>query len=72
MTITLEPGPYWTFLIRAASGANRLIQHDTDFARLAQTFGWTGTDDASIESVWDAYEFLEDNLFASVNDPGYF
>jgi hypothetical protein len=70
--ITLEPGPHWTFLVRAANGANRLVQHDTDFARVAQTFGWTGIDDISPESVWDAYEFLEENLFASVDDPGYF
>ncbi len=72
MTITIQPGPYWTFKIRAEKGANRLVQRDTDFARVAQSFGWAGKDDASPKSVWDAYEFLEEHLGKTVDDPGYF
>ena len=72
MRITLRPGPYWTFLIRATNGMTRIVQHDTDFAPVAQTFGWAGQDDSSPESVWDAYEYLEEHLGTTVSAPGYF
>lgn len=71
MKITLEPGPCWTFLLRAETGITRLVQHDADFPDVARTFGWRGNG-KSPAAVWDAYEFIEQHLGASVDDPGYF
>ena len=72
MKIALEPGPCWTFLLRAENGASRLVQHDTDFPGIARTFGWPGKDDESPAAVWDAYEFIELHMGESADDPGYF
>lgn len=72
MKITLEPGPYWTFLLRAETGITRHVQHDADFPGVAQTFGWRGKDDKSPAAIWDAYEFIEQRLGNTVDDPGYF
>jgi hypothetical protein len=39
MTITLKDGPFWTFLVEAASGRTILIQHDWEFPGFASAFG---------------------------------
>jgi hypothetical protein len=72
--ITLEDGPCSTFLIRELeSGNTRLIQIDTDFPRLAQTFGWSGyCDKLSLQVICDAYAFLDEHVEAKADDPGYF
>ena len=72
MKLTVEAGPCFSFLLRSEAGATRLVQRDTDFALLAQAFGWTGEDDATSESTWNAFRFLESQLGESIDDPGYF
>jgi hypothetical protein len=72
MTITLDDGPYFTFLIRSESGQTRLVQHDTDFPPVARTFGWGGPEDGSLEAIWDAYAFLDEHVGNTADDPGYF
>lgn len=67
--ITLESGQFgWDYLIVADDGRDVLIQSDTDYPGLAMTFGWSG-DESDIDG---AAEFLDDNIGASVEDPGYF
>jgi hypothetical protein len=71
--ITLEDGPYFTFLIREQeSGNTRLVQFDQDFPPVAKSFGWPGIDDLSGNSIWDAYAFLDEHVGAKADDPGYF
>lgn len=72
MKVTIEAGPCFSFLLRHETGETKLVQRDTDFALLAQAFGWSGTDDATAESTWDAFRFLEWRLGESIDDPGYF
>lgn len=72
MTITLEFGPYFTFIIRNQAGRTRLVQHDTDFPGVAATFGWSRPRPKTPEAIWDAYEFLEQHVGVTVDDPGYF
>jgi hypothetical protein len=72
MKISLEQGPYCTFLLRADSGDTRLVQFDSDFPGVARSFGWQGPPRDTRESIWDAYEFLEQSVGADIDDPGYF
>lgn len=72
MKIALEQGPYSTFLLRAETGDTRLVQFDSDFPGVARSFGWEGPPRETRESIWDAYEFLEQNVGADIDDPGYF
>ena len=84
MTITLKDGPYWTFLVQAASGRSLLVQQDWEFPAIASAFGWTpcscGQTDGTIacehrtvaEMIWDAYDFLNSRVGESIDDPGYF
>ena len=72
MMITLERGPYFTFVIRSDVGQTRLVQSDTDFPGVAASFGWGGSRDDTLEKIWDAYEFLEEHVGTSADDPGYF
>jgi hypothetical protein len=71
MKITLEPGPYWTFLLRAETGITRLVQHDADFPGVARTFGWRANGNLPA-AIWDAYDFIEQRLGDTVDDSGYF
>lgn len=67
--ITLESGSFgWDYVIAHDDGREVLIQSDWDYPGTARTFGWDG-DDADLEG---AAEFLDDNIGASVEDPGYF
>lgn len=70
--IVLEPGPYFTFLIVAPDGRSRLVQHDADFPGVAATFGWRMPNLVTPETLWDAYEFLDNHVGCSAEDPGYF
>ena len=72
MKISLENGPLWTFLIQAETGESRLVQFDSDYSGVARSFGWQGPPRETRESIWDAYEFLEQNVGADIDDPGYF
>lgn len=72
MRISLEDGPFFTFLVCAESGDTLLVQFDADFPGVARTFGWRGTDDRTPESLWDVYAFLDEHVGSSVEDPGYF
>lgn len=72
MKITLEHGPFFTFLLRSEQGASRLVQFDADFPSVARTFGWSGSGEETPESIRNAYEFLERTVGARVDDPGYF
>jgi len=72
MRITLEDGPYFTFVIRAETGESRLVQHDTDFPPVAASFGWPGQYDGSLEAIWEAYAFLDQHVGDTADDPGYF
>lgn len=72
MTITLEQGPWFTFVLRSDTGETRLVQHDGDFPGVAKTFGWTGYQDDTPEAVWQAYDFLDRSVGETVDDPGYF
>lgn len=72
MTITLEHGPYFTFIIRSQTGMTRLVQHDTDFPGVASAFGWGGSRAETPEAIWEAHEFLEEHVGVTADDPGYF
>ena len=67
--ITLESGAFgWDYLIVNDRGESILIQSDYDYPGVATTFGWAGPDD----DISGAAEYLDDNVGASVEDPGYF
>jgi hypothetical protein len=69
VSITLESGQFgWDYIVASDNGQEVLIQSDTDYPGTARTFGWDGDDD-DIEA---AQAFLDDNIGASVEDPGYF
>ena len=44
----------------------------SDFPGVARAFGWHGPPRDTPRSIWDAYEFLEENVGADIDDPGYF
>lgn len=67
--ITLEAGSFgWDYVIVHDDGRELLIQSDHDYPGTAHTFGWTG----DYEDIAGAAEFLDDNIGATVEDPGYF
>lgn len=67
--ITLESGAFgWDYQIVNDRGESLLIQTDYDYPGVASTFGWAGPDN----DIAGAQEFLDDNVGASVEDPGYF
>jgi hypothetical protein len=84
MKITLEDGPFATFVIRAADGRTILVQTDWDYPGLAATFGWVACDFGDTDGTVDclhrtasrmmreAYAYLSDHVGDSVDDPGYF
>ncbi|MFN0021311.1 MAG: hypothetical protein ACKVP0_23930 [Pirellulaceae bacterium] len=84
MTITLEDGPFSTFLLKAADDRSILIQTDYDFPGVASSFGWQpckcGATDGTIDCphqtatgmIVEAREFLASKIGASADDPGYF
>lgn len=72
MKINLDYGPFFTFLLKGEKGESRLVQFDADFPGVARAFGWRGPPRDTPRSIWDAYEFLEENVGADIDDPGYF
>ena len=84
MRITLEEGPFGTFLVTAEDGRDLLVQTDVDFPGLAATFGWTpcscGQTDGTIdcahrsatEMIAEARDFLHERAGSTADDPGYF
>jgi len=67
-SVTLEEGDFGTYLVTDANGNDVLFQVDMEYPSLAQMFGWDG-DSLDIEG---AIEFLDDNIGAEAEDPGYF
>lgn len=84
MRITLEHGPVGTYVVRSETGASVLVQIDWDFAGLARSFGWVpcfcGDTDGTIdcphrtanEMLCEARAFLDRQIGAHADDPGYF
>ena len=72
MKVNLDYGPFFTFLLKSEVGESRLVQFDADFPGVARSFGWQGPPRDTNESIWDAYEFLEENVGVDIDDPGYF
>jgi len=67
--ITLQLGQFgWDYLVVADDGRDLLVQNDYDYPGLATTFGWSG----DAEDIAAAQEYLDNHLFESVEDPGYF
>ena len=71
MTITLEAGPWFTFVLRAETGETRLIQHDGDFIGVARSFGWDGEERDVMAAVSSAVDFLRSHVGETIEDPGY-
>tara|TARA_Y100000004_G_C8934118_1_gene421346 strand:+ start:1004 stop:1231 length:228 start_codon:yes stop_codon:yes gene_type:complete len=72
--ITLENGPYGTYLIVNNDGRDILVQVDYDYPSLADSFGWgefNGEEDIS-DQIAKATEWLDDHIGAKAEDPGYF
>jgi hypothetical protein len=72
MRIVLLDGPWSTFILRSQTGKTLLVQFENDIVGVAQTFGWPGTDDGSVEARSDAFDFLSSRVGESTEDPGYF
>jgi hypothetical protein len=72
MKITLQHGRHWTFRIRAESGQSVAISGDWDFPAAAAAFGWCRNEATGDDMVWDTYEYLEQHVGATADDPGYF
>jgi len=71
MTVTLEVGPWFTFVLRAETGETRLIQHDGDFIGVARSFGWVGEECDRMTAASSAVEFLRLHVGETIEDPGY-
>jgi len=72
MKIVLMDGPWSTFILRSQTGKTLLVQFENDIVGVAQTFGWPGTDDGSVEARSDAFDFLASRVGEITEDPGYF
>src|SRR5688500_5701134 len=70
MKIILEKGPEFAFLLKAETGDSRLVKLDSEFPGVARSFGWQCPTEDSRDSIWDAYEFPEENVGADIEDPG--
>lgn len=67
--ITLEAGQFgWDYIVATENGGTFYIQTDTDYPGIAMAFGWSGDED----DIEGAQAFLDDNIGATVDDPGYF
>lgn len=78
MRIYLERGPHGTYLIKAEDGRDLLIQTDWDRPSVASTFGWRGKfskkkyGTGPSAEIHAATDWLDDNIDAEADDPGYF
>ena len=71
--VRLEQGDFGTYLIvNCETGADILIQSDTDFPSLAVDFGLAIEEPLTIESIGKAIDYLDDNIGTTIDDPGYF
>ena len=82
--VTLESGPYGTYLLVNDDGQELLVQTDWDYPGVASNLGWSpchgdtdGTVDCSCgkrarDLIASAAEFLDDHIGESFEDPGYF
>tara|TARA_Y100001951_G_C11134521_1_gene180078 strand:- start:336 stop:599 length:264 start_codon:yes stop_codon:yes gene_type:complete len=71
--VRLEQGDFGTYLIvDCTTGADILIQSDTDFPSLAIDFGLAIEEPLTIESIGKAIDYLDDNIGTTIDDPGYF
>ena len=76
MQMTLQRGDFGTYLAVAEDGRSQLFQTDWDYPALANNFGWEGYPivDGSFasETIAEAIEYLDENIGAKAEDPGYF
>ena len=76
MKITLQEGQFgWDYLIVAEDGQDILIQTDWEYPEVARTFGWETPEGKALtasEEIALAQQFLDDNIGAEAEDPGYF
>tara|TARA_R100001377_G_scaffold9756_1_gene4970 strand:+ start:2503 stop:2766 length:264 start_codon:yes stop_codon:yes gene_type:complete len=71
--VRLEQGDFGTYLIvNCATSEDILIQSDTDFVGLAEVFGLAIEEPLTIESIGKAIDYLDNNIGATIADPGYF
>jgi hypothetical protein len=72
--IRLEAGSFgWDYLIvNVDTGDDILVQTDWDYPGVASTFGWGDYTDNPDEDIPAAQEFLDENIGAVMEDPGYF
>ena len=71
--VRLEQGDFGTYLlVNCATSEDILIQSDTDFPSLAIDFGLAIEEPLTIESIGKAIDYLDDNIGATIADPGYF
>jgi len=72
--VRLEQGDFGTYLIvDCTTGADILIQSDTDFPSLAIDFGLAIEEPLGLtESIGKAIDYLDDNIGTTIDDIGYF
>ena len=83
--ITLEAGQFgWDYILERGDGKTVLIQTDYDYPGLASSFGWApcpcGATDGTVDCphktasdmIAEAGQYLDDNIGATIEDPGYF
>lgn len=68
MDITLCRGVFGYVIIDNETKDEVLVQIDFQRPGVARTFGWVGDDD----DIEGATKFLNDNIGAEADDPGYF
>jgi hypothetical protein len=77
-TITLEDGPYGSYVVRNEDGRSFLVQQDHDFPSIARTFGWSGRfskrnyGKGHGAEITAARDWLDLNIGIDAEDPGYF
>ncbi len=76
MQVTLQRGDFGTYLAVAEDGRSELFQTDWDYLALANNFGWEGypivDGSPASETIAEAIEYLDENIGAKAEDPGYF
>ena len=67
--ITYSQAQFGNYILKeVGTGKDILIQSESDKLGIAQSFGWSGTED----QIEEAINFLDDNDGKEVDDPGYF
>ena len=76
MQMTLQRGDDSTYLAVAEDGRSEKFESESEYPALANNFGWEGYPivDGSFasETIAEAIEYLDENIGAKAEDPGYF